>query len=84
VPTIASNASSIPEVAGDAAILVDPRSPRELAEAIVGLATDTARASTLADAGRRRAGAFSWDETARRTVEAYERASGRRKARNTP
>jgi glycosyltransferase involved in cell wall biosynthesis len=72
VPTIASTTSSLPEVTGDAALGVDPRSPAGLARAIGELATDQALAARLADAGRRRAEGFSWDETARLTLRAYE------------
>jgi glycosyltransferase involved in cell wall biosynthesis len=59
-------------VTGDAALGVDPRSPGELARAIGELATDEARAGQLTVAGHRRAEAFSWDETARLTLRAYE------------
>jgi glycosyltransferase involved in cell wall biosynthesis len=73
VPTIASTTSSLPEVTGDAALGVDPRAPDAIARAIVSLATDEPLAARLGDAGRRRAEAFSWDETARLTLRTYER-----------
>jgi glycosyltransferase involved in cell wall biosynthesis len=73
VPTIASTTSSLPEVTGGAALGVDPSAPDALARAIVSLATDAPLAARLGDAGRRRAEAFSWDETARLTLRAYER-----------
>jgi glycosyltransferase involved in cell wall biosynthesis len=72
VPVVASNMSSLPEVTGDAAIGVNPRSVRELAAAIESLCTDIDLAERLAAAGRRRAERFSWDETAARTAEVYE------------
>lgn len=72
VPVVASNTSSLPEVTGDAAIGVNPRSVRELAAAIESLCTDVDLADRLAAAGRRRAERFSWDETAARTAEVYE------------
>jgi glycosyltransferase involved in cell wall biosynthesis len=72
VPTIASNASSLPEVAGDAALLVDPRSVEDLADAIERVLTDDALAARLSADGRRRAARFSWDETARLTLAAYD------------
>jgi glycosyltransferase involved in cell wall biosynthesis len=72
VPVVASNTSSLPEVTGDAAIGVNPRSVRELAAAIESLCTDIDLAERLAAAGRRRAERFSWDETAARTAEVYE------------
>jgi len=74
VPAVVSNTSSLPEVTGDAALGVNPRSIREIAAAIETLCTDVALAERLAAAGRLRAERFSWDETARRTLEVYERA----------
>jgi len=73
IPAIVSNTSSLPEVTGDAALGVDPRSIREIAAAIETLCTDVDLAERLAAAGRLRAERFSWDETARRTLEVYER-----------
>lgn len=72
VPVITSNVSSLPEVAGDAAILVDPRSEDDLAAAIERVVTDPDLRARLSDGGRRRAAAFSWDETASRTLAVYE------------
>jgi glycosyltransferase involved in cell wall biosynthesis len=74
IPAIVSNTSSLPEVTGDGAIGVNPRSIREIASAIETLCTDVGLAERLAAAGRLRAERFSWDETARRTLEVYERA----------
>jgi glycosyltransferase involved in cell wall biosynthesis len=74
VPVVASATSSLPEVTGDAALGVNPRSVREIAAAITSLVGDVALAERLAEAGRRQAERFSWDETARMTLEVYERA----------
>jgi glycosyltransferase involved in cell wall biosynthesis len=71
VPTIVSTASSLPEVAGDAALAVDPRSVIELAGAVQRVLTDTAEAERLSAAGRARAKSFSWERTARATIEVY-------------
>ncbi|HXF36570.1 MAG TPA: glycosyltransferase family 1 protein [Actinomycetota bacterium] len=71
IPVIASASSSIPEVAGDAALLVDPRSVRELARALVEVLADRETAERLALRGRARAERFSWEETARGTLRAY-------------
>jgi glycosyltransferase involved in cell wall biosynthesis len=76
IPTVASNTSSLPEVTGDAALGVDPRSVREIAAAIERLCTDVDLAERLAARGRERAERFSWDETARLTLETYERVLG--------
>jgi glycosyltransferase involved in cell wall biosynthesis len=76
VPTIASTTSALPEVTGDAAEGVDPRSVGDLMRALERVLTDVAVAETLATRARERAERFSWDETARLTLEAYEGAKG--------
>jgi glycosyltransferase involved in cell wall biosynthesis len=78
VPTVASNTSSLPEVAGDAAVGVNPRSVREIASAIELVLTDTDLADRLAVRGRARAERFSWGETARLTLAVYEEVTGRK------
>jgi glycosyltransferase involved in cell wall biosynthesis len=69
VPTVASATSSLPEVAGDAALGVDPRSVSDIAS----LLTDVDLAERCAARGRAQAERFSWDETARGTIAVYER-----------
>jgi len=76
VPTITSTTTSLPEVAGDAAIGVNPRSIRDLAQAIERVLTEVALAEDLATRGRRRAERFTWDETARLTLQVYEDVLG--------
>lgn len=76
VPTVASTTSSVPEVAGDAAIGVNPRSVREIAQAIESLLSDVDLADKMAARGRARAERFSWDETARLTLDVYEQILG--------
>jgi glycosyltransferase involved in cell wall biosynthesis len=76
IPTITSNTSSIPEVSGDAALGVNPRSVREIAAAIESVCSDVELAENLAARGRARAGRFSWDETARLTLGVYEQVVG--------
>jgi glycosyltransferase involved in cell wall biosynthesis len=76
VPTITSTTSSLPEVAGDAALGVDPRSIRDLARTIERVVTDVGLADDLARRGRARAERFTWDETARLTLEVYEDVVG--------
>lgn len=71
VPVVTSRTSSIPEVAGEAAITVDPRSEAELAAAIRRVLEDPAEAERLAKAGAARARLFSWERTAERTLEVY-------------
>ena len=74
VPVAASRASAIPEVAGDAALLFDPDSTEEIAGAIRSLIGDQKLRARLAEAGRNRAAQFSWERTARGTLETYRRA----------
>lgn len=72
-PVITSTTSSMPEVAGDAALLVDPHQPEAIAAALARLMQDhTLRASLVAQ-GLERAKAFSWDQTARQLLTLYDR-----------
>jgi glycosyltransferase involved in cell wall biosynthesis len=75
-PVVTSQASSLPEVVGDAALLVDPRSPREIESALLRVLEDDALAADLAQRGRARAGLFSWETSARATHAGYLRALG--------
>jgi glycosyltransferase involved in cell wall biosynthesis len=72
-PVLTSNVCSLPEVAGEAALLVDPASVDEIAQAIHRLATDDVLVSRLIGLGLERARSFSWPEHARRTLEVYRR-----------
>jgi alpha-1,3-rhamnosyl/mannosyltransferase len=74
-PTITSDRSSLPEVAGDAAELVDPTSVDAIAETLRALLEDPARRARLAEAGPRRAAGFSWERTAAGIVGVLERAA---------
>ena len=64
VPILASNVSSLPEVAADAAIYADPQHVEEIAERMTDLASDKELRSRLVKAGKERCKAFSWDITA--------------------
>ncbi|NSW54645.1 MAG: glycosyltransferase family 4 protein [Armatimonadetes bacterium] len=75
-PVVCSNVSSLPEVAGDAALLVDPREIEAIAEALARLLTDDALHEDLSKRGLERAGMYTWERTARLTVEAYHAAAG--------
>jgi glycosyltransferase involved in cell wall biosynthesis len=74
VPVACSNASSLPEVAGDAALLFDPRDPAAIAAALRQLLAGGPEIERLARAGRERAMQFTWERTARLTLRSYERA----------
>ncbi len=72
-PVVTSNISSLPEIAGDAALCVDPYSVKDIAEAIREVCMDDALAGRLRERGRRRGKAFCWNECARRVVDIYRR-----------
>ncbi len=76
VPVACANASSLPEVAGDAALLFDPREEGAIAGAIERLLSDPVHADRLRARGVERAREFTWQRTARLTLESYARASG--------
>ncbi len=71
VPTVVSSSSSLPEVVGDAALQVDPLSESDLAAALSRVLDDRALAERLSREGRTRAATFSWDKTARGTLDVY-------------
>ncbi|MCU1367603.1 MAG: putative glycosyltransferase, partial [Ilumatobacteraceae bacterium] len=73
LPVVASTRGSIPEVAADAALLVEPLDSAALGQAILSAATDDPLRSTLIAAGRLRIDAFSWPETARHLAALYHR-----------
>ena len=68
-PVVTSSVSSMPEVAGAAALLVNPRDPVEMADAIVAACGPEREAP--AGPGVERAGQFTWEATARGTLETY-------------
>jgi glycosyltransferase involved in cell wall biosynthesis len=71
-PVVASSASCLPEVLGDAALLVDPNDGRAFANALEGVLTRPELQARLVAAGQERARLFTWDRCAQCTVEAYE------------
>jgi glycosyltransferase involved in cell wall biosynthesis len=73
-PVVATRAGSIPEIAGDACLLVRPASPNELAEALLAVLRDDGLAARLAIAGHERVGRYRWTETARQTLALYRAA----------
>lgn len=74
VPTITSNTTSLPEVTGDSALLIDPAKPKQIGNALHLLLTDAKLRDTLRTRGRARAKQFSWEKTARITLGALELA----------
>ena len=76
VPVLTSNISSIPEVCGDAALLVDPENEEELAQALRTLAGDPSLRQSLAQRGLTRARDFSWERTVADTWSVYQELLG--------
>ena len=80
VPVLTSSLSSLPEVAGDAAVYVEPRDPADIGAALGRLLEDEAARGDLAERGPARAARFTWERTARATLaalEAHARPAGR-------
>ena len=76
-PVVTSSVSALPEVAGDAALLVDPKDVAALTEAMERALADEALRADLRARGIQRAREFSWEKAARETVEVYEAVAGR-------
>lgn len=75
-PVVCSNASSLPEVAGDAALLFDPHDVEAMGEAMRTVLEDDALRSELVERGLERAKIFSWERCARETLSVLEKAGG--------
>lgn len=73
-PVVTSNTSALPEVVGDAALLVDPRDPGEIAQAMRRLLGDLSLREQLVERGRVRVAAFSWVKAATETADVIEEA----------
>ncbi|HXF69541.1 MAG TPA: glycosyltransferase family 1 protein [Thermoflexus sp.] len=71
-PVVASNVASLPEVVGDAGLLVDPRDPQAIADAVASILSDPALARELRRRGLERARMFQWENTARETLKVYQ------------
>lgn len=72
-PVVCGDRTSLPEVAGDAAVLVNPASAEDLCVSMLALEADPAFRAALTAAGRARAAGYSWAGTARMTVDFYRR-----------
>ena len=70
-PVITSNTSSLPEVVGDAALLIDPLNADDIADALVRVLTDDGLRAELVRRGFERVKQFSWDRSVKRTHEIY-------------
>ena len=74
-PVITSDVTSMPEVAGDAALLVNPFSPDSIAEAMIKISTDDTLRKLLIEKGHKRKLMFSWQKSADRLWKSIERAT---------
>jgi glycosyltransferase involved in cell wall biosynthesis len=74
-PVVTSNVSSLPEVAGDAAVLIDPYDPASIAGGIEQVLTNETLRHDLRQKGLARARQFSWEQSVRRVREIYEEVS---------
>jgi glycosyltransferase involved in cell wall biosynthesis len=81
VPVACSRASALPEVAGDAARYFDPYSVSDIGDAVLELLDDRALAEDLIARGYERQAMFTWEATARGTLESYARAWSERARR---
>jgi glycosyltransferase involved in cell wall biosynthesis len=80
-PVVTSNISSIPEVVGEAAMLIDPYNTAEIAQAMASVLTNQGLRDTLRTSGLVRSRLFNWDKTARETLSLYREAIAECKAK---
>ncbi len=72
-PVVASNTSSLPEVGGDAVLYFDPSNTQSICEAVEKVISDESLRAQLVEKGKERLKLFSWEKTARETVEVYKK-----------
>ena len=70
-PVVTSHVSSLPEIAGNAALLIDPHDVDNTANAIYNVLTDNGLRKDLIHKGLKRAKQFTWEKTARETLAVY-------------
>ncbi len=71
-PVVTSNVSSLPEIAGDAGVLVDPKSPESISQGIASVLFDDRQKSKMQHAGHLQVRKFSWQRTAEQTYNVYQ------------
>lgn len=76
IPVVCSAAASLPEVAGDGAVIFDPQSVPEMRDALRACLSDDGLRESLIARGHANAARFSWEKTARQTLEVYAKALG--------
>ena len=72
VPVITSNTSSMPEIAGDAASIIDPYNHQEITKTMISLMNDQQLRSSLIEKGIERAAQFTWKKMAEEVLHIYE------------
>jgi glycosyltransferase involved in cell wall biosynthesis len=77
VPVVTSNNSCLPEIAGNAALLVDPKSAAEIAAALTRLLESESQRGELAACGRRRAERYRWEACAAQSLQFFRQIGGR-------
>lgn len=82
VPVITSNTSSMPEIAGDAALIIDPYKPESITEAIIQLTTDENLRAQKIELGFKRAALFSWRAMAENCLKIYQEIGSSKKIKN--
>lgn len=83
IPLVAAHTGALPEVVGDAGLLVDPLAPATISNALKRLVTDSDLRDRLSLAGLTRASLFSWDRSATSLIQAYEQAIASHRAKHT-
>jgi glycosyltransferase involved in cell wall biosynthesis len=78
---VAAAATSLPEIAGDAAIFASPEDPASFANAMARVHRDVDVRSDLEERGRKRSAMFSWERAAKETLVTYERATEEKRGR---
>ena len=79
VPVITSNTSSLPEIVGDAGVMVDPLDETALASAISRVLNDSALRDNMIKNGIKRAEEFSWEKTAEKSMQIYQKLLAKQK-----
>jgi glycosyltransferase involved in cell wall biosynthesis len=75
-PVVSSNVASLPEVVGDAGLLIDPKSAHKLADAVISLLENDQVRQMLIERGKKQSKKFSWQHSARVALEVFERVKG--------
>ncbi len=73
VPVVTSGVSCMPEIAGDAALFIDPHQPKAITDAALRILTDITVANSLSEKGKERARLFTWDNSVKQLVQVYDK-----------